>query len=165
MHGGASLKEKWLSFKTPALPGHILPLPLPRKGLTTLCPQPRGWAASSEGNCCLCWASSPQHLTPRDKGIQSLQEHIWQGGSTINLPHFNTPCSQLAVVASSQPGSEQLLEVGILPPLLLPAEPGDQVTATLLLLDFRVCPPSRGFRAPLLWLHAFFFPDSLLISS
>lgn len=86
-------------------------------------------------------SNPPRHLVLRDKAIQYLQEHIWQRSSTINLCCFNTPCSRLVIAASSQPGSEQLLEAGVHPPsLLLPAELGTRSPAptTLLVLGFRV---------------------------
>lgn len=108
-------------------------------------PAPAAPATSREGYFWLRQASPPlRHLLLRDKAIQYLQEHIWQRGSAINLPHFNTPCSRLVIAASSQPGSEELLEAGVsLPWLLLPAELGTRspAPATLLVLEFRVrCP-------------------------
>lgn len=71
------------------------------------------------------WARRPLGL--RDKAIQYLQEHIWQRGSTINLPPFNTPSSRLAAAASSQ----QFLEAAIaLPSQLLPAGMGIRAPST-----------------------------------
>lgn len=93
----------------------------------------------------------------RDKAIQYLQEHIWQRGSTINLPPFNTLCSRLAVAASSQ----QFLEAAIpLPPRLLPAGMGIRATST----HPTASPAFSGSLGPLERLHIFLFPNSLFIS-
>lgn len=107
-----------------------------------------------------------RHLVLRDKAIQYLQEHIWQRGSTINLPHFNTPCPRLAIAASSQPGSEQLLEAAV-PPLsplsLLSQGPGHH-TACLGPQD----PLSLGgqdFGPSSVCLSFFFSPSSSFIFS
>lgn len=105
----------------------------------------------------------PQHLVLRDKAIQYLQEHIWHRGSTINLPHFNTPYSQLAIAASSQPGSEQLLEAAI-PSLLLllPAEPGARSPHCLSWTSGSALPWRTGLRGILSVPLLFLFPKFLV---
>lgn len=169
MLGKVSFKRRRLFFTIPALPEQILPFPPPGR-----VPQPRGQAASREGYFWLRQASCPWLLVPREKAIQYLQEHIWQRGSTINLPRFNTPCSRLVIAASSQSGSEQLLEAGVAPPSLLlhrfssllSGGPRHQTRDTAR-LGFRG-PLSLGgqdFGASLMRLHIFFFPNSLFIFS
>lgn len=84
-------------------------------------PQLRGQARLPPGRVISGWARHPLGL--RDKAIQYLQEHIWQRGSTINLPPFNSLCSRLAIAASAQ----QFLEAAIpLPSRAPPCWDGDQ---------------------------------------
>lgn len=140
----------FLSKASPA--GADSATPTARKGLTPCPHSPR--AGLPPGRVISGWARHP--LSLRDKGIQYLQEHIWQRGSTINLPPFNTLCSRLAIAASSQ----QFLEAAIpLPSRLLPAGMGTRTIST----HAMACPGFSGSLGPLVCLHVFLFPNSLFI--